>query len=292
MLEAIILGIIQGITEFLPISSSAHLLLVSQLNESLGLGYDFAFQSTEFDIFLHIATFIAIAVVYRKEIGIIINKISANFSTSNTLIQNLVLMTIPAGIIGLFLYLTGFADSQNNLLVIFNLVFFGIVLIAADQFAKNNDKTPANAGLSSQSSSKPISPSDAVEAISLLSRKNSLFLGFAQSLALLRGVSRSGITTSVGIFLGLKRETALDIAFIISLPIFLAVTFAGILKMFLDPEPLSFGFQEAGFGFLAALISSIAFLLFFRKIIRIPRILSYFGIYRILVGIIMAIILL
>ena len=169
----ILFGIIQGVTEFLPISSSGHLVVLSELFQDNTLNtYEIAF--------LHLGTFFSILIYYFKDIFLILNN-------RNSLIQIFKLIVIgvmPAAAFGLFLPISNLIDESSVILVIttFAYVFIAGVLYFADNLEEGS------------------------KSILDLSIKESLIIGFAQALALFPGVSRSGITLSTALYLKLKKN--------------------------------------------------------------------------------------
>jgi len=191
IIQAIIYGIIQGITEFLPVSSTAHLVLIPWI-----LGWND--MGVVFDVALHLGTAAAVILFFLKDW---VALISAGFSNPKSkdgkLFWLIVLATIPGGIAGVLLdkYMTNF---RNPALIGIMLIIMGLVLYFADRLGRR-DVDLKNIGLS-----------------------QSIIVGISQILAVIPGVSRSGITMSTGRFLGITREGIARFTFLLSAPIILA----------------------------------------------------------------------
>jgi len=262
--EAIILGLIQGITELLPISSSGHLFLAEFFNKQLNLGLNFSFQTTEFDIILHMATFIAIIIAFWP----IIKRLVTDWRSAETkkLLINLILTSIPSWIIGLVLLKTGDDFLKQPGLTAAMLIVVGIVLIVVDKNQKLQQQT---------------------KEYKSLSFKDAIKIGLFQSLAALRGTSRSGITFIGGQTAGgLSRQSALDYAFLSSLPIFASLAIIETAQLFMDGQQNLFAKNglELAIGFITALIFGLLSIRVLRSIVKKPGVLSAFGIYRIFLG--------
>lgn len=191
IIQSIVYGIVQGITEFLPISSTAHLIIVPWF-------FGWKDPGIVFDVALHIGTALAVILFFIKDW---IKLIQAGFtqpkSDDGKLFWFLVIATIPGGLAGILLdkYMENF---RNPLLIGIVLIVFGIVLYLADKIGKNKIELK-NIGLS-----------------------KSLVVGFSQALAIVPGISRSGVTMSAGRFLGVARESIAKFTFLLSGPIILA----------------------------------------------------------------------
>jgi undecaprenyl-diphosphatase len=197
ILEAILLGVVQGLTEFLPVSSSGHLLLGQYLlgvnQERFGLSFDAA---------IHTGTVVAvISAVFRRELLGMVNSFlrslpRPDFSAPKVWLAYLVLVaTVPAALIG-FLFEDFFAkEARSPWVVVFNLVLVGMLFLVAE-----------NVGRKSRKASRT-GPAGAFA------------VGIARASALVPGVSRSGATITLGLFLGLKREEAARFSFLMSVPI-------------------------------------------------------------------------
>jgi len=193
MINQIILALVQGITEFLPVSSSGHLALLQNI---------FGEVNISFDVFLHFATLLAIITYFYKDICNIIK----DFLILNTKSKNfrlaiyLIIASIPAAIFGFLLsnYISYFFLDISLLAITFTLS--GIFLFAASRIKKNK----------------------------ALNIKNTFVVGLAQALAILPGLSRSGATISTGILMGIKKNEAIRFSFLLAIP---AIIGATMLKM-------------------------------------------------------------
>jgi undecaprenyl-diphosphatase len=179
-LEVLILSVIQGISEFLPVSSSAHLIIFSKI-------IDFSNQSLIFDVGLHLGSLLAILFYFRKEL--------LNITNDKKLFNLLLIGSIPLILIGYIFYSTGIIDSFRNLKIIaWTTLIFGLLMYFADTF-KVEKKIEKN-----------------------LTIKNILIIGIMQIFALVPGVSRSGITITAGRFLNFDRHDSTKISFYLSIP--------------------------------------------------------------------------
>ncbi|ADY72949.1 Undecaprenyl-diphosphatase [Desulfurobacterium thermolithotrophum DSM 11699] len=244
ILDAIILGIVEGITEFLPISSTGHMILVSYL---LGLKQN-SFEKT-FEIAIQLGAILAVVSIYRE-------KLTRNIE----LWKKLIAAFIPTGIIGLALH-HYVEELFNPFVVSIALIFWGAVFIVIELLYKEKE----------HHISEP-------EKISYL---KAVMLGVFQSLAMIPGTSRSGATIIGGLLLGMKRVAATEFSFLLAIPTMFAATGFEIVKNFKDFTPeggiaLIVGFVTA---FVFAYISVKWLLNFIKTHTFIP-----FGIYRIVVG--------
>jgi len=227
--EILILSAIQGISEFLPVSSAAHLVLVSKY-------YDFVNQSLLIDICLHLGSLLAIIFYFRKDLfNIIRNK---NFFIK------IIIATVPIIPVGYMLYQTGLIKQLRNLEVLAWMTFiFGILLYLADKtkITKKIDKEFTN--------------------------KSAIFIGLFQVLSLIPGVSRSGITLSAGRFLGFNRVDAAKISFFLSIPTLLAASALGIYNIYKEDSPeLNFlAVIAVIFSFIFSYITIALFFQFIKK---------------------------
>lgn len=202
-LDSLILGAVQGLTEFLPISSSGHLILARELldaNTESGLA---------FDAVLQLGSILAVFIYFRSDVGRLVrtafNWIAGRSksipSDDRRLLLGLLIGTVPALVLGFFLEKTMETAFRSPLLVALTLAGGSLMFYMAERFARRTAKSPT--------------------------LKQAWWIGCFQSLALVPGVSRSGSTISGGLFMGLTREAATRFGFLLSLPI---ITGTGLLK--------------------------------------------------------------
>ncbi len=193
-IEIFLLSIIQGVSEFLPISSAAHLVLASNI-------YEFKNQSLLIDISLHLGSLLAILFYFKNDIF--------NFTKNKNLFYKIMIGSLPLIIIGYLLYTLNIIDYFRNIKVIaWATLFFGILLYIADKnkFLKKIDKD--------------------------FNVKSVLVIGFFQILALIPGVSRAGITITAGRILGFDRTESTKISFYLSIPALAGASALGIKDLF------------------------------------------------------------
>lgn len=258
--EIFFLAIIQGLTEFLPVSSSAHLILPSAV-----LGW--ADQGLAFDVAVHVGTLLAVVLYYRKEVGSMAvawvstitqrNNESAQSHFDGTLAWWILFATIPAGLFGLLGKDFIEEHLRSALVIAVTTILFGVLLGFADIKAKQN------------------------VSIEKMGFKGAMLIGLAQAIALIPGTSRSGITMTIGLMLGLSRENAARFSFLLSIP---AIAMAGsylTLKLITSADAVDW--QAIGLGSVLAFVSAYAcihfFLILLDKIGMMP-----FVIYRLVLG--------
>jgi len=254
-LEIVVLALIQGLTEFLPISSSAHLILPSQL-----LGWQD--QGLAFDLILNIGTLSAVLIYFRREV---INMSTAwvgslrgqGKTQDSRLAWWIIWATIPAALVGFFGKSLIETYLRSGYVIAVTTTVFGLLLWWADAKAKQV-KTEYQTGL-----------------------KGAVFIGLAQVLALIPGTSRSGITITAGLMLGLTRNGAARFSFLMSIPIIAMASGYDLLKFILSDEYVDWGplFLGAGISFVSAILCIHVFLILLNRVGMMP-----FVIYRLLLG--------
>ena len=193
MIEIFILSLVQGITEFLPISSSSHLVLLSNY-------FNFENQGLSIDVSLHIGSFIAVLSYFYKDI--------INFLNNKKLFFKILISSIPVMVVGFFLVQTNLIEKIRNIEIIGWTTFvFGILLYVSDKF-KLNKNIENNFNFNSAA-----------------------FVGLFQVLSLVPGVSRSGITITAARLLNFKRYDSLKISFLLSIPTLAAVSIFGLKNL-------------------------------------------------------------
>ena len=189
-IEILILSSIQGISEFLPISSSAHLIIVSKL-------YNLKASSLLIDISLHLGSLLAIIFYFRKDL--------LNLKNNRTLLKLIIIGSIPLIIFGYILHSTELIQVLRNIKIIaWTTLFFGIILYFADQ--RKVDQTISRD----------------------LNVRSIIFIGLLQILALIPGVSRAGITMTAARFLNFNRVDSGKISFLLSIPALAGASFLGL----------------------------------------------------------------
>ena len=195
MIEILILSFIQGVTEFLPVSSSSHLILVSEY-------LNFEEQSLSIDVSLHIGSFLAVVLYFYKDI--------LNFFKNRFLFLKIFISSLPVMTIGFVLVKFGFIEKIRNLEIIaWMTIIFGILLYVSDRFSLSKDLDKN------------------------FTYKSAILIGLFQILSLVPGVSRSGIAITAARLLSFKRVDSAKISFLLSIPILGAVSFFGIKNLFL-----------------------------------------------------------
>ena len=272
LLQAIVIGIVQGLTEFLPISSSAHLILIPQV-----LGWDDAFlNSAEFDVMLHMGTLAALLAYFWRDLWTYFKAGLAALrdrrigdDPNRKLALLLAVSVIPAALIGVLLedFIDTFFRTDNGPLYVCGLLVVGaLILFAADRLAKH------------------------VKRMEDLRVGEALGIGLAQALALFPGISRSGITIAAGLFLGLERAAAARFAFLMGTPI---IAGAGLWKMreLLSGGAVAFDPAVLIAGVLASAISGLFAIWFVLRYLQTHN-TDLFVIYRLVVAAVFAALLL
>jgi|TARA_B100000749_G_scaffold79895_1_gene60465 undecaprenyl-diphosphatase len=242
--EILILSIIQGVSEFLPISSIAHLVLVSKY-------YVFNNQNLLIDICLHLGSLLAIIIYFRDDLF--------NFVKNKKFLIKILIGTIPIIPIGYIFFQTGIINQLRNLEVIGWTSFaFGILLYISDK-TKIKKKIETD-----------------------FSNKSAIFIGMFQVLALIPGVSRSGITITSGRLLGFNRFDSAKVSFLLSIPTLLAASILGIYNIYREASPeLNFlAIIAVIFSFIFSYLTIMIFLNFIKKFS-----LKIFVVYRIIISI-------
>jgi undecaprenyl-diphosphatase len=243
ILQSLILGIVEGVTEFLPISSTGHLILAGEL---LKIGQSNFAKS--FEIIIQLGAIFSVVVLYWKSFLHIEN------------LKKLVVAFIPTGIIGLALYKV--VKKQligNQSVVLWALILGGAALIIFEFWHKESEET--------------------TDSIARVSYKQSLCIGLCQSIAIIPGVSRSAATIIGGLLAGLTRKTIVEFSFLLAVPTMLAASGLDLLKNADSFSKNQLGVLAVGFvvSFVTAMVSIKFLLSFIKKHNFIP-----FGIYRIL----------
>lgn len=253
--QALILGIVQGLTELLPISSSAHLFLIPWIFGWKEIG--------DFDVALHFGTLLAIGIFFFKDWIALIKGgynqvVKKEKTTEGRMFWYIVIATIPGGAIGFLLDKYASDLLTNQFIIAIALIVMGIILYVVDKKSKSE-----------------IEYKD-------MTFKQTFLIGLSQALAFIPGVSRSGITMTVARGMGIKRESAAKYSFMLSAPIVLAAT---LYKL----KDFAFGDLSFYIGVLASFIVGILVIKFLLQYLQKGS-FKGFAIYRIILGIIVLVI--
>ncbi|KMP11099.1 hypothetical protein UR09_04355 [Candidatus Nitromaritima sp. SCGC AAA799-A02] len=259
-LQIILLGIIQGLTEFLPISSSGHLILAPTL-------LHFEDQGLAMDAILHLGTLLAIVLFFRNDLSRLVRALfdKTNDPDYHRLAWHIILASIPAGIIGLLWGDMIESELRSPSFVAWNLLFWSFVFLVADRIAARRDSSETD--------------------VARLSLSQVLFIGCAQAIALLPGTSRSGITIAGGLFSRLSPTTAARFSFLLGAPIILAAGTHKMADFLSDPtNPLHLSIPQLGVGlFVSFAIGYLSIKLLLGIVSRVG--LIPFIVYRILLAV-------
>lgn len=252
LINAVILGIVEGLSEFLPISSTGHLILAAKLLN---------ITSTEFvktfEIFIQSGAILAVIVYYRKDI-----------LTKFEMLKKVFVAFLPTAVIGLILY--KFIKTYllgNTTVTLWSLFIGGIALILIELYFRKSKIEDRKTGISS------------------LSYRNAALIGVVQSISVIPGVSRSAASIIGGMMFGLNRKTAVEFSFLLAIPTLIAATGLDLVKTNFSFTTNEWSLLTVGFlaSFAVALLSIKWFISYVQKYSFIP-----FGIYRIIIAIFLA----
>ncbi|NLN15745.1 MAG: undecaprenyl-diphosphatase UppP [Firmicutes bacterium] len=260
-LQALILGVVQGLTEFLPVSSSGHLVVAQEL---MGL----RLPGVTFEVCVHLGTLVAVLVVFREEIsqiiaalGSLIDRGSHRRREGLSLLWAVIVGSIPAGLVGVL-----FSDKVGKLFERTDVV--GWALLATGGLLWLSDRRAKAHGI----------------LIEEIRPKDALFVGLGQALALIPGLSRSGTTIAFGLLRGLDRETAARFSFMLSIP---AIGGAALLELGqLQAFDLESGLGVLLVGTVSAAVSGYLAVSLLLRLIRSNR-LTYFSYYTWAIGLVL-----
>lgn len=259
IIEAALLGLVQGLTEFIPISSSGHLILMQHW-----LGVTEA--GLTFDVALHIGTLLALLTYFYRDVKKLVWGVKSR-NQNGRLAWLIVLATVPAVVAGYFLQDAADSTFRSVRLVSVNLIVMGLVMLAAEWWARSRK--------------------DGTQ-LRHISAKQGLLVGAAQTLALVPGVSRSGSTITAGLISGLDRVAAAKFSFLLAIP----VTAGAIVKVVAGDGGMSRVQNELGLfavGIATAFLSGIFAINFLLRFLS-KRSLATFAYYRIGLGLLVLVI--
>lgn len=257
ILQILVLALVQGLTEFLPISSSAHLILVPLIT-------GWQDQGLAFDVAVHVGTLTAVVLYFRKEIAVMflawLASLKGRHSEDSRLAWGVLIGTIPVGITGLLFkdYIAG--NLRTELVIAVTTILFGLLLWYADWSGKRNRDEHT------------------------LSWKDIIIIGCAQAVALIPGTSRSGITITAGLMLGLTAQAAARFSFLLSIPV---IVLAGGIETLDYLEVANAGdVNDLVYGALISAFSAYLCIHYFLKLLEKIN-MTPFVIYRLLLGVVL-----
>lgn len=248
ILQALILSVVEGVTEFLPISSTGHLLLTSRF-----LGIEQTEFVKSFEIIIQLGAILAILVLYWKKL---LNGIG--------IWKNIAAAFIPTAIVGLVLY--DFIKEvlfENILVTVLALLIGGVLLIVIEKLIKEKNHE--------------------IESVEKLTLKQSFLIGVAQSFSVIPGTSRAASTIIGGLLVGANRKTAVEFSFLLAIPTMFAASGLDLIK-----SDFNFNSQELmvlGVGFLGSFITALLVVKWFIKFVQTNN-FFWFGVYRIILALI------
>ena len=249
-LQAAILGLVQGLGEFLPISSSAHLVLIPWL-------FKWNDPGLTFDIALHIGTLIAVAIYFWKDwLKLITKGLTDIRSTEGKLFWYLVAATIPGAVVGFLLEKKAETIFREPVLIATMLILLGVLLYWADRKSVKHIE------------------------MNRITFRISLFIGLSQALAIIPGVSRSGITMTMGLLMGLSREGAARFSFLLAAPIIFGAALVKLPFLISNPSIITINFI---IGILVSFVIGILSIGFLLRYVQTKNFLP-FAWYRFILG--------
>lgn len=247
--DSIILGIVEGFTEFLPISSTGHLIVMSQF-----LGIEQTNVTKAYEVIIQFAAILAVVFNYKEK-----------FQPSKIVLWTKVFLAfLPIGTIG-YIFSTQIKALFSVEIVAIMFIIGGIVFLIMEKFLLNKEKTY-------------------IEDVEQISFKQALFIGFSQVFALIPGTSRAGSTIIGALFVGLSRKASAEFSFLLAMPVMSAVTAYDILKHYKEFNDTNLLTLAIGFSvsFLIAFLTIKLFMKFLDKFTFVA-----FGIYRIIFGLLL-----
>ena len=247
--QSIVLGIVEGFTEFLPISSTAHLIISGKILNIVQTEF-----IKSFEIIIQLGAILAVVWLYGKRVAL-----------NQEILKRLVVAFLPTAVFGFLLYKIFKNYLMENLsVIVWALLLGGILLIVFEYWHKEKDDSTAN--------------------IDDISYKNCFLIGLCQTIAIVPGVSRAAATILGGLFLGVKRKTIVEFSFLLAVPTMLAAAGYDLLKTGINFSPNQFG--QLSLGFVVSFLVSIFAIKFLLRFIE-QHDFKWFGLYRIVIGLIL-----
>jgi undecaprenyl-diphosphatase len=258
--QVVVLAVLQGLTEFLPISSSAHLILLPLLA-------DWPDQGLAFDVSVHVGTLLAVLAYFRRDLqrmcGDWLRSLALGERIGDSImVWFLMIATVPVGLCGLVLSAIGTDFLRNASVIASATILFGLLLWWSDRVGRGTRR------------------------ISEIGWRDVLVIGAAQALALIPGTSRSGITITAGLALGLTREAAARFSFLLSIPVIVLAGGLEALEAWSNHEPVAWDAMLA--GMLIAFVCAYATIHFFLKLVERVGLFPFVA-YRLVLGVVLLI---
>ena len=253
--QIIVLAVVQGLTEFLPISSSGHLVLVPSI-------FGWTDQGLAFDVAVHFGSLVAVAMYFRTDIAALLagtwDIITMKPASSRTtMVWSIALGTVPAAIAGLLLAAWIAANLRDPLVVVCTLAGYGVLMALADRIS-SRDRTIADIGI-----------------------RDGIMIGCAQALALVPGTSRSGVTITAGRLLGIRRQDAARFSFLLSAPVILLATIYEVVILVTGDSPVPW--DNLSIAALVSCVVAYVSIEFFMRFVSVIGLLP-FAIYRLVLA--------
>ena len=285
LLQALVLALVQGITEFLPISSSAHLILPAQL-------FGWPDQGLAFDVAVHLGSLVAVLVVLREDVFAMIRG-ALRWPTSREVDGHfrlgllLVLATVPVVIVGPLLKDQVETTLRSVEVIALATIGFGLLLWFADYRADYRADSRADIRADHQADpgaepQAPLSSTTTQDPTPIeIDARSALLIGLAQCLALIPGTSRSGITMTAGLLVGLSREDCARFSFLLSIPTIAGAAVLSLADLLSETTPVPW--SDLATGFVAAAVSAWACIRLFLALVERIGFLP-FVLYRLALG--------
>lgn len=258
-IQIVVLAVVQGLTEFLPISSSGHLVLVPYM-------FGWSDQGLAFDVAVHFGSLIAVLLFFRTDIAALlrggVQVLGGSLQTiESRLALGIALGTVPGAAAGFLLAGWIEANLRSPAVIVFTLSGYAVLMLLADRYGRRH------------------------RVVADVRIRDALLIGLAQALALIPGTSRSGVTITAGMALGLERQDAARFSFLLAVPVILLATAYEMIGLVMSRDPVAWG----ELGLAAAISGVVAYLsidFFMRFVSRIG--LLPFAVYRlVLAGVIL-----
>lgn len=277
VIQIVVLALVQALTEFLPISSSGHLVLAAYF-----LGWEY--QGIAFDLALHFGTLLAVLLYFRKDLLAILFEVlrwrpGQRMNPMQRLGVGLALSTVPAVIVGAAMGDAGALVLRHPLLIAANLVVFGLLLGVADRKVRDVRFQQATADADFVENANAV--------FSRMTLKQALLIGCAQALALVPGTSRSGITLTAGLFLGMTRAAAARYSFLMSVPVMVLAITHSLWELLRAEHAAPIAWGDFALGALVSGVAGLGVIHVFLGVIRRVGV-QPFVIYRVLLGVFIA----